>query len=191
VAVAATHDAVWVAKEGDDSVSRIDVRVGTPGKPISVGDAPAAIAVGGGAVWVANAGDGSVTRIDQRMNRVAGNDRRGPPTPGHGRGRRFGLGDHTQPARRLSSGRVEAGCASVFDLPHRRDDRPGRMGRLAEQRGFDSLWLPEHTHMLLDHKPYAPGGEVPRQYLRTLDPFVAVTASPRRPRRCCSDSASA
>jgi alkanesulfonate monooxygenase SsuD/methylene tetrahydromethanopterin reductase-like flavin-dependent oxidoreductase (luciferase family) len=50
------------------------------------------------------------------------------------------------------------------------------MGRLAEQRGFDSLWLPEHTHMPLDHTPYPRGGEVPRQYLRTLDPFVALTA---------------
>jgi len=39
-----------VANEGDDSVSRFDVRVGTVGKPTSVGDAPAAIAVGGGAV---------------------------------------------------------------------------------------------------------------------------------------------
>jgi probable F420-dependent oxidoreductase len=53
---------------------------------------------------------------------------------------------------------------------------PAEMGRLAEQRGFDSLWLPEHTHMPLDHTPYPRGGEVPRQYLRTLDPFVALTA---------------
>jgi YVTN family beta-propeller protein len=50
VAVTAMHDAVWVANEGDDSVSRIDVSVGTLGKPISIGDAPAAIAVGGGTV---------------------------------------------------------------------------------------------------------------------------------------------
>jgi probable F420-dependent oxidoreductase len=53
---------------------------------------------------------------------------------------------------------------------------PAEMGRLAEQRGFDSLWLPEHTHMPLDHSPYPRGGDVPRQYLRTLDPFVALTA---------------
>jgi probable F420-dependent oxidoreductase len=54
---------------------------------------------------------------------------------------------------------------------------PADMGRLAEERGFDSLWLPEHTHMPVDHTPYPSGGEVPRQYLRTLDPFVALTAA--------------
>jgi probable F420-dependent oxidoreductase len=54
---------------------------------------------------------------------------------------------------------------------------PDEMGRLAEQRGFDSLWLPEHTHMPLDHTPYPSGGDVPRHYLRTLDPFLALTAA--------------
>jgi probable F420-dependent oxidoreductase len=54
---------------------------------------------------------------------------------------------------------------------------PAEVGRLAEQRGFDSLWLPEHTHMPLDHSPFPRGGDVPRQYLRTLDPFVALTAA--------------
>lgn len=53
---------------------------------------------------------------------------------------------------------------------------PAEMGRLAEQRGSDSLWLLEHTHMPLDHTPYPRRGDVPRQYLRTLDPFVALTA---------------
>src|SRR5919107_3742093 len=54
---------------------------------------------------------------------------------------------------------------------------PAEMGGLAEERGFDSLWLPEHTHMPLDHSPYPSGGDVPRHYLRTLDPFVALTAA--------------
>jgi probable F420-dependent oxidoreductase len=54
---------------------------------------------------------------------------------------------------------------------------PAAMARLAEERGFDSLWLPEHTHMPLDHSPYPSGGDVPRHYLRTLDPFVALTAA--------------
>jgi probable F420-dependent oxidoreductase len=53
---------------------------------------------------------------------------------------------------------------------------PADIGRLAERRGFDSLWLPEHTHMPLDHSPYPRGGDVPRHYKRTLDPFVALTA---------------
>jgi probable F420-dependent oxidoreductase len=54
---------------------------------------------------------------------------------------------------------------------------PDEIGRLAEERGFDSLWLPEHTHMPVEHSPYPSGGEVPRHYLRTLDPFVALTAA--------------
>jgi len=53
---------------------------------------------------------------------------------------------------------------------------PADMGRLAERSGLDSLWLPEHTHMPLDHTPFPRGGDVPRHYLRTLDPFVAQTA---------------
>jgi probable F420-dependent oxidoreductase len=54
---------------------------------------------------------------------------------------------------------------------------PDEIGRLAEQRGFDSLWLPEHTHMPLDHSPYTRGGDLPRHYQRTLDPFVALAAA--------------
>ena len=54
---------------------------------------------------------------------------------------------------------------------------PDAIARLAEERGFDSLWLPEHTHMPLDHSPHPSGGDVPRHYLRTLDPFVALTAA--------------
>jgi probable F420-dependent oxidoreductase len=54
---------------------------------------------------------------------------------------------------------------------------PDEVALLAERRGFDSLWLPEHTHMPLDHSPYPSGGAVPRHYLRTLDPFVALTAA--------------
>jgi probable F420-dependent oxidoreductase len=54
---------------------------------------------------------------------------------------------------------------------------PADMGRLAERRGFDSLWLPEHTHMPLDHTPFPRGGDVPRHYMRVLDPFVALASA--------------
>jgi probable F420-dependent oxidoreductase len=53
---------------------------------------------------------------------------------------------------------------------------PADIGRLAERHGFDSLWLPEHTHMPLDHTPFPRGGDVPPHYLRVLDPFVALAA---------------
>src|SRR6266542_6344428 len=49
------------------------------------------------------------------------------------------------------------------------------MGRLAEARGFDSVWLPEHTHIPVGHTPY-PGGELPEKYKHLLDPFVALAA---------------
>ncbi|MEM9623855.1 MAG: LLM class F420-dependent oxidoreductase [Pseudomonadota bacterium] len=45
----------------------------------------------------------------------------------------------------------------------------------AEERGFDSIWLPEHTHIPASRQtPYPGGGELPKEYSHTLDPFVAL-----------------
>jgi DNA-binding beta-propeller fold protein YncE len=56
---------VWVANNGDGTVTRIDMEDGeTIGDPIEVGPSPGAVVVGEGAVWVANNGDGTVTRIE-------------------------------------------------------------------------------------------------------------------------------
>ncbi len=45
----------------------------------------------------------------------------------------------------------------------------------AEERGFDSVWLPEHTHIPASRKtPYPGGGDLPKEYSHTLDPFVAL-----------------
>jgi len=45
----------------------------------------------------------------------------------------------------------------------------------AEERGFDSIWLPEHTHIPASREtPYPGGGELPKEYAHTLDPFVAL-----------------
>ncbi|MGE0423380.1 MAG: LLM class F420-dependent oxidoreductase [Reyranellaceae bacterium] len=55
---------------------------------------------------------------------------------------------------------------------------PAEMGRALEERGFDSLWAPEHSHIPLSRKsPFPSGGEVPKKYYDTLDPFVALTAA--------------
>lgn len=55
--------------------------------------------------------------------------------------------------------------------------RPGDIARLAEERGQESLFFPEHTHIPVEHTPY-PGGEpLPRRYAHTLDLFVAVSAA--------------
>jgi probable F420-dependent oxidoreductase len=55
---------------------------------------------------------------------------------------------------------------------------PAELGAALEQRGFESLFLAEHTHIPVDAKtPYPGGGPIPRKYYRTLDPFVALTAA--------------
>jgi probable F420-dependent oxidoreductase len=52
---------------------------------------------------------------------------------------------------------------------------PVRLAREVEARGFESLWLPEHTHIPADRRSPWPGGaELPRMYTRTYDPFVAL-----------------
>jgi len=55
---------------------------------------------------------------------------------------------------------------------------PAELARLAEERGFESLWLPEHTHIPASRSSDAPrGGELPREYQHTYDPFVALMAA--------------
>jgi probable F420-dependent oxidoreductase len=53
---------------------------------------------------------------------------------------------------------------------------PAALARAIEERGFDSLFVAEHTHIPLSRKsPWPRGGELPRRYYRTLDPFVTLT----------------
>jgi probable F420-dependent oxidoreductase len=55
---------------------------------------------------------------------------------------------------------------------------PAELARLAEERGFESLWFPEHTHIPAARGSAAPrGGELPREYQHTYDPFVALMAA--------------
>ncbi|MFC9258618.1 TIGR03619 family F420-dependent LLM class oxidoreductase [Streptomyces hydrogenans] len=52
---------------------------------------------------------------------------------------------------------------------------PVRLARELEERGFAGLYLPEHTHIPVERAtPYPAGGGLPREYARTLDPFVAL-----------------
>ncbi|WP_069769557.1 LLM class F420-dependent oxidoreductase [Streptomyces sp. LUP30] len=52
---------------------------------------------------------------------------------------------------------------------------PTRLARELEERGFAGLYLPEHTHIPVERTtPYPAGGDLPREYGRTLDPFVAL-----------------
>ena len=47
---------------------------------------------------------------------------------------------------------------------------PGRLGRMIEDRGLESLWFAEHSHLPVEAQPFesdAPGD----RYAKTLDPF--------------------
>ena len=62
-------------------------------------------------------------------------------------------------------------------FPTERSIDPRELGRAAEERGFESLWFPEHTHIPASRRtPYPAGGDLPRQYWETYDPFVALGA---------------
>ena len=55
---------------------------------------------------------------------------------------------------------------------------PGEFAAAAEERGFESVWFAEHSHMPIG--PITPGppkaGEpgLPREYYAVADPFVAL-----------------
>jgi probable F420-dependent oxidoreductase len=51
------------------------------------------------------------------------------------------------------------------------------LGRAVEERGFESLFLPEHTHIPTSRRsPWPAGGELPKEYSHTLDPCVSLAA---------------
>src|SRR5215469_11124958 len=55
---------------------------------------------------------------------------------------------------------------------------PADVARLAEERGHESLFFPEHTHIPASREtPYPGGRALPRKYVHTFDLFVAVTAA--------------
>jgi probable F420-dependent oxidoreductase len=52
------------------------------------------------------------------------------------------------------------------------------LARALEERGFESVWAPEHSHIPLSRKSQFPsGGELPNQYCDVMDPFVTLTAA--------------
>jgi len=53
--------------------------------------------------------------------------------------------------------------------------RPEELGPALEQRGFDSVWAPEHSHIPTGRGTEFPaGGELPKKYYDLMDPFVAL-----------------
>src|SRR2546427_5770475 len=61
---------------------------------------------------------------------------------------------------------------------------PDELGRELEERGFESVWFPEHTHIPASRRsPWPGGGELPRDYWSSYDPFVALMAAAGASRR--------
>jgi probable F420-dependent oxidoreductase len=54
--------------------------------------------------------------------------------------------------------------------------RVDELAKATEERGFESIFFPEHTHIPTSRRtPYPLGGELPPEYSHTIDPFVAMT----------------
>ena len=56
---------------------------------------------------------------------------------------------------------------------------PVELAREAEQRGYYSIYIPEHTHIPTSRRTPAPTGDevLGEEYLRSLDPYIALAAA--------------
>ena len=55
------------------------------------------------------------------------------------------------------------------------DPHPAELARALEDRGFESLWYGEHSHIPCSRKtPYPPGGEMPDPYKLMMDPYLSL-----------------
>src|SRR5262245_31811551 len=64
----------------------------------------------------------------------------------------------------------------VFYFPVDYGINIGELARAAEDRGFESLFVCEHTHIPVSRRsPFPGGGELPKRYVHTHDPFVALS----------------
>jgi probable F420-dependent oxidoreductase len=55
---------------------------------------------------------------------------------------------------------------------------PRELAPLLEERGFESLWVPEHSHIpVVRSMPFPGGPELPRPYYDIMDPFLVLTAA--------------
>ena len=58
------------------------------------------------------------------------------------------------------------------------DPPPPELAQALEQRGFESLWYGEHSHIPTSRRtPYPPGGEMPDPYKLMMDPYVSLMAA--------------
>jgi probable F420-dependent oxidoreductase len=56
------------------------------------------------------------------------------------------------------------------------NSRLDELGKELEERGYESLFQPEHTHIPTSREsPFPAGGDLPREYSSTYDPFVSLS----------------
>lgn len=66
--------------------------------------------------------------------------------------------------------------AGVYYFPTDYGINVAELARALEERGYDSLFFPEHTHIPTSRRtPFPSGGELPKRYKHTHDPFVALS----------------
>lgn len=67
--------------------------------------------------------------------------------------------------------------AGVAHFPTSYSIPPSELGPALEDRGFESIWLAEHSHIPLSRKTPSPSGApLAQRYYDTLDPFVFLSA---------------
>ena len=55
---------------------------------------------------------------------------------------------------------------------------PVALGLALEERGFESVWAPEHSHIPVSRRtPFPGGGDLPKRYYDAMDPFVTLAAA--------------
>src|SRR6266446_10062314 len=86
---------------------------------------------------------------------------------------------HRPPATRghdALSRRSIAMLVGAFHFPIDYVIEIGELARALETRGFESLFVCEHTHIPVSRRsPYPSGGDLPKRYSHTHDPFVALS----------------
>src|SRR5260370_16158035 len=90
--------------------------------------------------------------------------------------------DLTSPARDANQHLpVEATMSTTFGammFPTDYAIQPIELARAIEERGLDSIYFPEHTHIPTSRRsPWPGGGDLPEEYWHTHDPLVALGAA--------------
>jgi probable F420-dependent oxidoreductase len=79
-------------------------------------------------------------------------------------------------ARRIEAAGESAMLVGAFYFPTDYGISPPELAKALEERGFESLFFCEHTHIPVSRRsPFPGGGELPRRYKHTHDPFVALS----------------